>query len=102
MQKDPELATELQVACPGEALLSHAVATWKAAAVFRRAQRELGLLAAQSAHDHHCDLPPGAQTLVVPQTCSSSEILDGQGPVISSRFSLQLMIVRGPLSVVLP
>jgi len=32
MQKDPELATELQVACPGEALLIHAVATWKAAA----------------------------------------------------------------------
>lgn len=79
MQKDPELATEMQDAFPGEALLSHAVATWKAAAVFRRAQRELGQLAVQSAHDQHCDLPPSAWALVVPQTCSASEVLDVQG-----------------------
>lgn len=41
--------------------------------------REVGQLAAQSAHGQHCDLPPGAWALVVPQTCSASEGLDVQG-----------------------
>ncbi|XP_062447391.1 E3 ubiquitin-protein ligase RNF213 isoform X2 [Rhea pennata] len=38
--KDSELATELEDMFPEEILLSHAVATWKAAAVFRRRHRE--------------------------------------------------------------
>ncbi|XP_074967750.1 E3 ubiquitin-protein ligase RNF213 [Phalacrocorax aristotelis] len=38
--KDSELATELEEMFPDEILLSHATATWKAAAVFRREHRE--------------------------------------------------------------
>ncbi|NXN16885.1 RN213 ligase, partial [Indicator maculatus] len=38
--KDSELATELQEMFPDEILLSHATATWKAAAVFKRERRE--------------------------------------------------------------
>ncbi|XP_068269102.1 E3 ubiquitin-protein ligase RNF213 [Nyctibius grandis] len=38
--KDSELATELQEMFPDEILLSHATATWKAAALFKRERRE--------------------------------------------------------------
>uniref|UniRef100_A0A663M6R8 Uncharacterized protein n=1 Tax=Athene cunicularia TaxID=194338 RepID=A0A663M6R8_ATHCN len=38
--KDSELATELQDMFPDEILLSHATATWKAAALFKRERRE--------------------------------------------------------------
>lgn len=38
--KDSELATDLQDTFPDEILLSHAAATWKAAAVFKRERRE--------------------------------------------------------------
>ncbi|XP_064532292.1 E3 ubiquitin-protein ligase RNF213 isoform X2 [Pseudopipra pipra] len=38
--KDSELATELQETFPDEILLSHAIATWKAAALFKRERRE--------------------------------------------------------------
>ncbi|NWI71859.1 RN213 ligase, partial [Todus mexicanus] len=38
--KDSDLATELQEMLPGEILLSHAAATWKAAALFKRERRE--------------------------------------------------------------
>ncbi|NWT04578.1 RN213 ligase, partial [Mionectes macconnelli] len=38
--KDSELATELQETFPDEILLSHAIATWKAAAHFKRERRE--------------------------------------------------------------
>lgn len=39
-EKDSELAAELQDAFPDEILLSHATATWKAAALFKREHRE--------------------------------------------------------------
>ncbi|NWS12014.1 RN213 ligase, partial [Pachyramphus minor] len=38
--KDSELATELHETFPDEILLSHAIATWKAAALFKRERRE--------------------------------------------------------------
>ncbi|GAB0197590.1 E3 ubiquitin-protein ligase RNF213 [Grus japonensis] len=38
--KDSQLATDLQDTFPDEILLSHAAATWKAAAVFKRERRE--------------------------------------------------------------
>ncbi|KAM6119107.1 E3 ubiquitin-protein ligase RNF213 [Phoenicopterus ruber ruber] len=38
--KDSELATELQELFPDEILLSHAIATWKAAALLKRERRE--------------------------------------------------------------
>ncbi|KAK4812085.1 hypothetical protein QYF61_026917 [Mycteria americana] len=38
--KDSELATELEEMFPDEILLSHATATWKAAALFKRERRE--------------------------------------------------------------
>lgn len=39
-EKESELAAELQDAFPDEILLSHATATWKAAALFKRERRE--------------------------------------------------------------
>lgn len=38
--KRSELATELDELFPQEILLSHVIATWKAAAVFKRERRE--------------------------------------------------------------